>query len=486
MSRMRVSTSAFFLLALAVLAGVLAHLHANGFRSPVNMDLLGFTLLTSSGQISFPDVMISYPSAPLALMIVLHWPLSLFGAFMPSVLSALLAALLVAGWFGGFRSTGLGQGASLGAAAMIGGNPLFLRAAAEGISALLPICGLWMLAKGMLNLRREPGVNNLILISFALVLLSASGPLGLVIALSSVPFLALIAASELIAQSVIGFYLVFLFPLAFSAGGFVFLNWMFSGDPLHFLKSGLASPGVERLTEAAQMPAGMVALTVAGTLLTSALALWGLVRHHRFEVAGRGFVAVLGTLVTAICIARLVHVLPAPALTASLGCGVTAACVPLWARHRSMRAIILPAVALSFVAGVLVLGLDASTGAARLRQAALMHRLGTSDPTTEGLAGVLRGKSGILFDASAAPAVVAERGSARGISGAQSHAFQLAALTHQLKSPVLVVRSVQSTKGADTLGRAFPELFRSGAPGYRLVFDSPTWRVFQSDEEATP
>jgi len=43
----------------------------------------------------------------------------------------------------------------------------------------------------------------------------------------------------------------------------------------------------------------------------------------------------------------------------------------------------------------------------------------------------------------------------------------------------VAVPDPQSASGAnDRLDRAFPSLFRAGLPGYRIIYQNNTWRIF--------
>jgi hypothetical protein len=50
---------------------------------------------------------------------------------------------------------------------------------------------------------------------------------------------------------------------------------------------------------------------------------------------------------------------------------------------------------------------------------------------------------------------------------------------NRLDTPFVAVPDPQSSTGAnDKLDKAFPSLYREGAPGYRLIYQNTTWRLF--------
>jgi hypothetical protein len=93
--------------------------------------------------------------------------------------------------------------------------------------------------------------------------------------------------------------------------------------------------------------------------------------------------------------------------------------------------------------------------------------------------GAVANNDGVLVDIDNAPVFVLGRGRVRGILGPQSEPFTLALLFDRLDTPYVAVPDPQSNSGAnDRLDKAFPNLFREGAAGYRVIYQNDTWRLF--------
>ncbi len=89
------------------------------------------------------------------------------------------------------------------------------------------------------------------------------------------------------------------------------------------------------------------------------------------------------------------------------------------------------------------------------------------------------GDNGVLVDTDNAPAVVIGRGNAHGLLPPSDEAFTLAILLSRIDAPFIAVPNPQSPTGAeDRLAHSFPLLYRNGAPGYRLVYQNDTWRLY--------
>jgi hypothetical protein len=96
------------------------------------------------------------------------------------------------------------------------------------------------------------------------------------------------------------------------------------------------------------------------------------------------------------------------------------------------------------------------------------------------LGGVTRDLSGVLVDSGNAPAVVLGRSRADGLLMPQSESFEFSLLFARFEAPYVAVPNPLTPAGAlDRLNKAFPDLYRHGADGYRLVYQNQTWRLFK-------
>jgi hypothetical protein len=88
-------------------------------------------------------------------------------------------------------------------------------------------------------------------------------------------------------------------------------------------------------------------------------------------------------------------------------------------------------------------------------------------------------RDGVLVDSDNAPAVVLGRHRARGLMGPLDEGFALTLLLGRIQAPFVAVPDPQSVTGMnDQLNIAFPGLYREGVPGYHLIYQNNTWRLF--------
>lgn len=148
------------------------------------------------------------------------------------------------------------------------------------------------------------------------------------------------------------------------------------------------------------------------------------------------------------------------------------------AELRTRPAFVIALLVVGWFGGVASLELVDPTAVAHLRAAIA----GGEGERTDALAtgGAAIGHDGVLADTENAPALVLGRGSARGMFGPASEPFALALMFVRLETPFVAVPDPQSQSGAnDRLNRAFPALYRRGAPGYRIVYQNKTWRLYE-------
>jgi hypothetical protein len=111
---------------------------------------------------------------------------------------------------------------------------------------------------------------------------------------------------------------------------------------------------------------------------------------------------------------------------------------------------------------------------------AVLERGGGESADALAAGGAVAGRDGVLADVDNAPAFLLGRGRADGIVGPQSEAFSLALLFARIDTPLVAVPDPQSRRGRnDQLDQAFPALFRGGLPGYRLIYQNNTWKIFE-------
>ena len=446
-------------------------------------------IAAGDGDMSIGRMLAAYPTVP-------FWATALMqavapaGTPTPALLAAALCGLLAGAWFLALRGAGLAPLAAGAAALLAALHPALLRAAVAGPAEMFFVAFLYALGNALYDLRARSGVPEVMAAGLALLGLAFAHPIGAATAVAATPFLILAVRPMLVANSAGNVVLALVFPTLFCAGAFAYTSWVFPGSGWSFFLAPSASlaswtAGVAPLLGEAF--AGMTALNAA---LAVALAL--VLAAPLVPVALAWVYRRRPLVAPAFVIAAAV--VSAAALTVSAGRfgepAILVAAAPVLAvlviAHvpvvRARLATALTLLALGWVGGVGALVLADPRGAALVRLA--LDRGGDLQQTDAlALGGATVGHDGILVDSDNAPAVVLGRGRSRGLLSPSHEAFALALMFARIDTPLVAVPSPDSRIGArDRLNKAFPLLYRRGTPGYRLLYQNETWRLYARDE----
>lgn len=481
----RIQPAALVMLLVVALIALTLSMQARGYASASDLDLWGRTLLANGGLLSLEDVVTAYPPLPYIATIVLSATIPALGEATPLVLSAMLAAGLAGAWFSKLREFGYGPATSLAIVLVMTLNPLFLRAVAEGAGFILLHWGIWLLALGMFNLRRGHRVNDIILVSVALILVSLSHPFGLVLAFASIPFIALVIPPAQLRASPREVFLVLLFPVLFTLVSFAYVNWVFAGEPLHFVEAmSQEMMGTSSVSIGPQgVPLFTGILTGLAIIAACPLGIALLVKTRNLPPLSFAVTALLGTLVSASLLAALLGVLPPIMLIGGLGGTLGVVCAIRWPRSPARPGTIATLLFGGLMGSLVVTFADVSAESTRWQAALTGKHVTAPDTELAGLAQAISGRDAVLFDAEAVPAVVAARGDASGLWTADTTEFQFAGLQSVPQAHIVVVRSRESGAGTDRVGRMFPAMFERGAPQYDLLYDGRRWRAYARRSE---
>jgi hypothetical protein len=309
--------------------------------------------------------------------------------------------------------------------------------------------------------------------------------MGAAFAFAAVPFLVFVVRPVLVASSAFNVVIALIFPTFFAVAAFIYVSWIFPGDGWSFFAAPAESLSLWTAAVAGVFGNGLsgfvtidaslamgAALAIGAPIAVVMLAL--VYRRRPLVVPGVVF-AVIAIAATAISVLSgffgdpTAIVVAAPILAA-----VVVIRVPV-ARERLGLATAL--LALGWFGGLISLTLVDPVTLNYFHAASEHGGNGRFDALAAGGAAV--GRDGVLADVDNAPAFVLGRGRARGIFGPESEPFALAIMFSHIDAPFVAVPDPQSETGlSDRLDKAFPSLFREGAPGYRVIYQNNTWRLF--------
>jgi membrane protein XagC len=459
-----------------------------GFLPDDAATLWAGVISAGDGEISIGRIVSVYPSIPFLTTTAMEI-LTPVGTPTPALLAAVILGGIAGVGFLALRDSGLGIFTALAATVLIALHPALLRAAIAGPADMFFAVFLFMLGKGLYDLRAQSSTPEVMTVALALVGLAFSHPMGAAIAIASVPLLALAVRPALLANSAPNVVIALVFPTIFCAGAFVYVSWVFPGGGWSFFTAPTASLAAwaaglsrlfgDRLTGAPVLSAGvMIAFALAlGAPVAVAAIVW--VRRRRPLVApavvfvAAVIVATMITVMTGMFGEPVSVVVAAPILAA-----IVVIRIPV-VRERIPTVIAL--LLCGWVGGAAGIAVVDPRLTSHVREL-LGGSIGDRDRIDElNLGHATIGREGVLVDSFNAPAVVLGRGQARGLIAPQGEGFMLTMLLTRIDAAFVAVPDPHSSAGAqDQLNKAFPKLYRQGAPGYRLVYQNPTWRLYES------
>lgn len=440
----------------------------------------------ADGEVPIGRVVAAYPSLPFMSTTLVAWLLP-SGAPAPELVTALLLAVFAACCFSACRKAGLKAVVAAAMTLPIALHPALLRAVVAGPGDMFLAAFLLMLCLSLYDLRARSGTAEVMNVGLALMGLSFSHPMGAVFAFATVPFLAFAVRPVLVANSALNVLIALVFPTLFALAAFAYVAWIFPGDGWSFFAAPAQSLSMwtaavaklfgGHLSGMPMLEASVAMAMALGVGAPLAVATLTLVRRRRPLIAPAAVFVASAILATAVSVLSgffgnpAALVVAAPVLSAGMVTRVPAA--------RERIAVTLGLLLIGWLGGFLSLALVDPLTINTLQSAGAAERL---DALAAG--GAARGRDGVLADVNNAPAFVLGRGNASGILSPQSEAFVLAQLFGRIDSPFVAVSDPQSTTGAnDRLDTAFPSLFRDGLPGYRLIYQNNTWRLFGREKK---
>jgi hypothetical protein len=443
-------------------------------------------ITAGDGQMPIGRILAAYPTIPFLETTLLEL-VTPAGTPTPVLLTSGILALLAGAIFVSFRRIGMPPIGGPIIVFLIVLHPAVLRAAIAGPAEMMFAVFLFLLSGAMFDLRARNGAPEVMAVALSLLGLAFSHPMGAAIVCASVPLLVFAVRPELLSSWVLSLVFTLVFPTAFCVAAFSYMSWVFPGSGWSFLMApaeGVASWAAgfsdlfgRELTKSLSLEAGIavvVALAFAAPIVPVAI-VW--VWRRRPLVAPTLVIIVMTA--SAASIAVLTGLFGDPAPVAVMPPILAAIIIIHLPPVRERLTLVLPLLILGWFGGIIGLAIVDPRGAMNVRIALMGRDVDMERLAAINLGGATIGRDGVLVDTFNAPAIVLGRGRARGLLSPSDEAFTLGVLFSRIDTPFVAVPDPQTGIGArDRLNKAFPQLYRRGVAGYRLVYDSTSWRLF--------
>jgi hypothetical protein len=483
----RIDATAFVALIAFASVLILSRFVAGAGLVPDDTVTLWASAITAGdGEMSIGRIVAAYPTIPFLSTALLEFATP-SGTPTPVLLAAGLLALLAGIWLVSFCRARLPLPAAVGVTLLLVLHPALLRAAIAGPAEMFLALFLCLLGGALYDLRARSGAPEVMAVALALLGLAFSHPLGAALACAAIPLLVLAVRPELVANSALNLVIALVFPTFFCVFAFSYLSWVFPGSGWSFL----VSPAEGVATWAASLSqifgrgstgwlgidAGLAAAfaLVLGAPLVPIAFTW--VRQGRPLIAPAMIIVVM--MVAAAWITVVTGVFGDPAAVAVVAPILAATIITRVPVVRDRLAMVFTLLLVGWFGGAVGLVMVDPRGAIHVRAAIEGRGVDRERLAAMGLGNATIGRDGVLVDIFNAPAVVLGRGRARGLLSPSDEAFTLGVVFSRIETPFIAVPDPQIGLGAqDQLNKAFPRLYRRGAPGYSLVYENASWRLF--------
>ena len=472
------------------LVGVMAWLALHGFMSRENIDLTGYAIATLDGVTTLRDFLLTFPSLPYLLSLL---TLSLTHASVvpaPTLACAFVLAILTCAWLQGLIQAGYLWPTAMGLVALLICNPVFISEVTRGLSAVILALACWFVATLAFRLRARGTVVDLLGYSFGLAILALSHPLGILLSLSLAAFTIVFLGPQDNKYSNFGAHLTVLFPLLLVLSGAIYVSWLFTGDP-RYLFHGLSLELDELTIEHVQLP--FESLLHLNGLTTIPLHLVLVLVNAPILIFGpwilrRRLPRLLPLLALAICVplasamSLAFEIPPQPLLSVAALLGFAAASLTILPIDQN-RSLLAAGLSICGLAGGLLTFTLLPDPENRAWLSALQGQEQVQDePADLTLGRALIGRTDVLIDTRAAPALLAGRRSAKGLLTPHDPKFEFVRMTKTLDTQFVAVRYADiGRRDGDAVHEIFPHLYKDGMAGYALVYDQSGWRVYQKN-----
>jgi hypothetical protein len=477
------------LIALATLGGVLllSILAINaGLISDDGVTLWAGAVTAGEGQMPIGRILAAYPTIPFLATTLLEF-FAPAGTPVPNLLAAGLIALLSTSWFISFRRAGLSLLAAAAATILLAFHPALLRAGLAGPSEMFLAVFVYLLGNALFHLSARSGAPEVMAVALALLGLTFAHPMGAALACAAVPFLAFAVQSNLVESSPFNILSVLVFPTIFCVGAFSYMSWVFPGSGWTFLVApaeGLAiwTAGVSQLfgrglTDSLALNASIITLLafILGAPLIPVALVWV---HRRRPLIVPAMVVITMTIV-ATWVAVMTGVFGDPSTIAVVPPILAAVIIARVNVVRERLKLALLLLAVGWFGGLIAVAIVDPRSAENVHAAIEGYGV---DPQRAAAIDLGRGTAthdGILVDTLNAPGVVLGRGRASGLLSPSDETFTLDVVFSRIDTPFIAVPDPQIGYGAqDRLNKAFPLLYRFGTPGYHLIYNNESWRLY--------
>ena len=482
-----------FLGLILLFAGVTAWILANHYVSDFTLHRFSKVIgVVDGGDLRIEHFSMLYPHVPIYILSILYILPGQDSLYASHFLSALCIATMLAMWEMHLRRKGYRLRERLLLVALLASHPFVLWGASSGLHNALLLLGFYLFCYACSLVVHVQDVRAMAFLAMMLAMFYFVDERAVFIFLALLPLLPLLANRRLVSESMTGVYGVAIFPLLLALCTWMYLNWIFHGDPFTYLNE--PGSGFRGAWENAQDSswlrswggewAGPSGHAMVNGLLAFPAIVWLCWRWRRRMY------------LVAACLVLFLHPIFAVGLaTSGFFLGHPLSILLLLAGAVMGILLILPRIrngGMSVLAALLLAGSlngwgmiwqdpDSEVGRWRESLAGLTAEVPFRDERELGY-WLKTHDYETLIDDRVFYRAIAARGHGHRLILSYSLRFKNQMQMRQPDADQVVVANPHTHEGRQgSISQQFPTLYDEGWPGYRLVYDHPRWRVWRRE-----
>lgn len=428
-----------------------------------------------------------YPHVPLFLIVPFCMIAELRTAWSPYLISVLAGASVLTIFYARLRRAGYPPNAAIGLGLLVATHPFFLWAVSTGTNRSLGLLAMYLIALGLMRLTYVSDARAHMLAALALALFFFVDESALYLAAALVLALPFFSDDDILRKSPIGLYTVIYTPFVFAVLAWMYLNWLFMGDSLAFMRdhhsSFLGALAYSKYVPYLAREGGRflepLALLGALTLLAYPVVVVSAARAIRRISLRIRVVCLITVPVVAGALATSTRYLDHPVTVLVLGVtGLLIAISEVPRRERFSSLFLLSLFAGHFGAWAAMSVLP-TTALDQWRDAVSGNVVPDRYAAERELGRSTRSLNDLMLDDGAGFPAIAERKTGFGLILPFDPQFKLSMITGVLLAHYVAVSDPATNGGKDAIAARFPTLYANGDPRYRLYNAVPGWRVYE-------
>ncbi len=464
-------------------------LTSQGFASDFNAHRWNKVITAfDSDEFRLEYVGLLYPHGPIYLLALLYSLLGIESVQAATGLSAILLAVMFGLWNRHLWHKGYSQRARIVMLALLALHPFSLWAASSGLHNTLVLFTFYLFCYGCYLVISIHDLRAVVLVAFMLAVLFFVDERTSIVFLALLPLIPFLAPKKMLGSSLVGVYSILIFPVAFTAAGWIYLNQVFHSNPWEFLQASEASfRGAFNQAENSPWLSGLggqwlvpATYGLVFTILAFPFIPWVIWHYRQHRVRFAATLALVIHPVIAIALATSIFFLSDLLNLLFLQIAIVMATILLMPRVRQAKHLLI-LLAVGNLGGWLTLNWLPSHETRDWSKALAGNYQVIKDDLSELGLWLKDVRQPTLMDDRQLYRAIVARGNAHNLVLPFSHQFknEMKRLQPTIEQ-VVVANPTRPVAAMDRVTQQFPALFWQGAPGYYLVYDSRDWRVWRS------